>query len=112
MYNQNPAKIVLTYTKYVENHSGVKGKFYFNVSVNAETQTGSGELPVTLTVNGKIIPAGKVDYNPPHFISQQLIKSGWMTNDKTKGRYDIRINQKNEVLINAKFIDTIQSDGV
>ncbi|WP_051346929.1 Cna B-type domain-containing protein [Parvimonas micra] len=112
MYNQNPAKIVLTYTKYAETHSGVKGKFYFNASVNAETQTGSGELPVTLTVNGKIIPAGKVDYNPPHFTSQQLVKSGWMTSDKTKGRYDIRLNQNNVVLINAKFIDTIQSDSV
>ena len=112
MYNQNPAKIVLTYTKYAETHSGVKGKFYFNVSVNKETQTGSGELPVTLTVNGKIIPAGKVDYNPPHFTSQQLSKVGWMTSDKTKGRYDIRLNQNNVVLTNAKFIDTIQSDSV
>ena len=112
MYNQNPAKIVLIYTKYAETHSGIKGKFYFNVSVNAETQTGSGELPVTLTVNGKIILAGKVDYNPPHFTSQQLIKGGWMTSDKTKGRYDIRLNQNNVVLTNAKFIDTIQSDSV
>ena len=112
MHNQNPAKIVLTFTKYVETHSGVKGKFYFNASVNRETQTGSGELPVTLTVNGKIIPAGKVDYNPPVFISQQLSKVGWMTSDKTKGRYDIRLNQKNVVLTNAKFIDTIQSDSV
>ena len=112
MYNQNPAKIVLTYTKYAETHSGVKGKFYFNVRVNRETQTGSGELPVTLTVNGKIIPAGKVDYNPPTFVSQQLTKGGWMTSDKTKGKYEIRLNQNNVVLTNAKFIDTIQSDNV
>ncbi|WBB30750.1 Cna B-type domain-containing protein [Parvimonas micra] len=112
MYNQNPAKIVLTYTKYAETHSGVKGKFYFNVSVNAETQTGSGELPVTLTVNGKIIPAGKVDYNPPHFVNSQFTKGGWMTNDKTEGKYDIRINQDNVILVKAKFEDTIQSEGV
>ena len=112
LYNQNPAKIVLTYTKYAETHSGVKGKFYFNVSVNAETQTGSGELPVTLTVNGKIIPAGKVDYNPPHFVNSQFTKGGWMTNDKTEGKYDIRINQDNVILVKAKFEDTIQSEGV
>ena len=112
LHNQNPAKIVLTYTKYAETHSGVKGKFYFNVRVNRETQTGSGELPVTLTVNGKIIPAGKVDYNPPTFVSQQLTKGGWMTSDKTKGKYEIRLNQNNVVLTNAKFIDTIQSDNV
>ena len=112
MHNENPAKIVLTFTKYVETHSGVKGKFYFNASVNRETQTGSGELPVTLTVNGKIIPGGHVDYNPPQFTSQQLTKVGWMMSDKTKGRYDISLNQNNVVLTNAKFIDTIQSSSV
>ena len=112
MYNQNPAKIVLTYTKYAEEHSGVQGSFYFNALVNSETQTGSGKLPVTLTVNGKVIPGGHVDYKPPHFINSQFSKSGWMTSDKTKGKYDIRINQDNVVLVNAKFEDTIQSENV
>ncbi len=112
MYNQNPAKIVLTYTKYAEEHSGVQGSFYFNALVNAETQTGSGKLPVTLTVNGKVIPGGHVDYKPPHFINTQFSKSGWMTSDKTEGKYDIRINQDNVVLVNAKFEDTIQSENV
>ncbi|EFI42117.1 Cna B-type domain-containing protein [Peptoniphilus sp. oral taxon 386] len=112
LYNEKPGRIVLTYTKYVQEHSGVQGEFYFNVSVNAETQTGSGKIPVTLTVNGKVIPAGEVDYNPPHFTNTQFSKAGWMTGDKTEGKYDIRINQDNVVLVKAKFEDTIQSENV
>ncbi|WP_454960613.1 Ig-like domain-containing protein, partial [Filifactor alocis] len=112
LHNDNPAKIILKYTKYAEEHSGVKGKFYFNASVNAETQTETGKIPVTLTVNGKVIPAGEVDYKPPQFKNTQFSKGGWMTGDKTEGKYDIRINQDNVVLVNAKFEDTIQSENV
>ncbi len=112
MHNDKPAKVVLKYTKYAETHSGVHGSFYFNVSVNAETQIGSGKIPVTLTVNGQLIPAGDINYKPPHFVNTQFSKGGWMQGDKTKGKYDIRINQDNVVLVNAKFEDTIQSDGV
>lgn len=112
LHNDNPAKIILKYTKYVQEHSGVQGKFYFNVAVNAETQTGSGKLPVTLTVNGQLIPAGDINYKPPHFVNTQFSKGGWMQGDKKKGKYDIRINQDNVVLVNAKFEDTIQSENV
>ena len=112
MYNENPAKIVLTFTKYVETHSGVKGEFYFNVSVNPDKIKEIGKNKVTLEVNGKLIPAGDVDYNPPQFKNTQFNKGGWMTSDKTVGKYDIRINQDNVALVNAKFEDTLQSENV
>ena len=112
MYNENPAKIVLTFTKYVETHSGVKGEFYFNVSVNPDKIKETGKNKVTLEVNGKLIPAGDVDYNPPQFKNTQFNKGGWMTSDKTVGKYDIRINQDNVALVNAKFEDTLQSENV
>lgn len=112
MHNENPAKIILKYTKYVEEHSGIKGSFYFNVSVNAEKINESGKYPITLTVNGKVIPAGEVNYNAPQFKNSQFSKSGWMTNDKTEGKYDIRINQDNVILVNAKLVDTLLSDNV
>ena len=112
MYNDNPARIELKYTKYAEEHSGVQGEFYFNVAVNAEKLKEEKKIPVKLTVNGKIIPAGEVDYNPPHFVNTQFSKVGWMTSDKTEGKYDIRINQDNVVLVDAKFEDTIQSENV
>ena len=112
MHNENPAKIILKYTKYVEEHSGVKGTFYFNVSVNAEKTEKSGKYPITLTVNGKVIPAGEVNYNAPQFQNSQFSKVGWMTNNKTEGKYDIRINQDNVILVNAKLVDTLLSDNV
>ena len=112
MHNENPAKIILKYTKYVEEHSGVKGTFYFNVSVNAEKTEESGKYPITLTVNGKVIPAGEVNYNAPQFQNSQFSKVGWMTNNKTEGKYDIRINQDNVILVNAKLVDTLLSDNV
>lgn len=112
MHNDNPAKIVLTYTKYVEENSDVEGSFYVNVAVNAEKQTQSGNIPVTITVDGQLIPAGHINYNPPHFVNTQLSKAGWMTSDKTRGKYDIRINQDNHPLVNAKFVDTILSGSV
>lgn len=112
MHNDNPAKIVLTYTKYVEEYSDVQGSFYFNVLVNAEKQVQTGNIPVTITVDGQLIPAGDINYNPPHFVNTQLSKGGWMLSDKTKGRYDVRINQDNHPLVNAKFVDTILSGSV
>ena len=112
MYNDNPARIELKYTKYVETHSCIQGEFYFNVYVNAEKLKEPGKIPVTLTVDGKVIPAGEVDYKPPHFVNTQFSKVGWMTSDKTEGKYDIRINQDNVILQNAKFEDTLQSGGV
>ena len=112
MHNENPAKIILKYTKYVEKHSGITGTFHFNVAVNAEKIKESGKYPITLTVNGKVIPAGEVNYTAPQFKNSQFTKSGWMTNDKTEGKYDIRINQDNVILANAKLVDTLLSDNV
>ncbi|WP_314795337.1 Cna B-type domain-containing protein, partial [Eggerthia catenaformis] len=112
LYNEKPGKIVLTYTKYAEEHSGTHGSFYFNVNVNGEEQSQSGKIPVTLTVNGKVIPAGEVNYKKPQWVNQPLRKGGWMLNDKTRGKYDIRINESNNVLVNAKLVDTLESPSV
>ena len=96
LYNEKPGKIVLTYTKYAEEHSGTHGSFYFNVNVNGEEQSQSGKIPVTLTVNGKVIPAGEVNYKKTQWVNQPLRKGGWMLDDKTRGKYDIRINESNK----------------
>ncbi|EUC51497.1 Cna protein B-type domain protein [Mogibacterium timidum ATCC 33093] len=112
LYNEKPGKIVLTYTKYAEEHSGVHGSFYFNINVNGDEQSESGKIPVTLTVNGKVIPAGEVNFKKPHWKNQMLRKGGWMLNDKTRGKYDIRVNESNDILVNAKLVDTLESPGV
>ena len=112
MYSEKPGKIVLTYTKYAEEHSGVHGSFYFNIDVNGDEQSESGKIPVTLTVNGKVIPAGEVNFKKPQWVNQPLRKGGWMLNDKTRGKYDIRVNESNDILVNAKLVDTLESPGV
>ena len=73
MYSEKPGKIVLTYTKYAEEHSGVHGSFYFNIDVNGDEQSESGKIPVTLTVNGKVIPAGEVNFKKPQWVNLSLI---------------------------------------
>ena len=112
MYSEKPGKIVLTYTKYAEEHSGVHGSFYFNINVNGDEQSESGKIPVTLTVNGKVIPAGEVNFKKPQWENQMLRKGGWMLNDKTRGKYDIRVNESNDILVNAKLVDTLESPSV
>ena len=112
MYSEKPGKIVLTYTKYAEEHSGVHGSFYFNINVNGDEQSESGKIPVTLTVNGKVIPAGEVNFKKSQWVNQPLRKGGWMLNDKTRGKYDIRVNESNDILVNAKLVDTLESPDV
>ena len=112
LYSEKPGKIVLTYTKYAEEHSGVHGSFYFNIDVNGDEQSESGKIPVTLTVNGKAIPAGEVNFKKSQWVNQPLRKVGWMLGDKTRGKYDIRVNESNDILVNAKLVDTLESPSV
>ena len=113
--NGNPAKVVITYTKYAQEHSGVKGSFYFNIQINSNTQTQTGSIPVTLTASGDgaVVPAGNVIYNPHQVAGVQLIKGGWMdSGNKTIGHYKIAINQANKEMVNAKVTDTLLNPGV
>ena len=111
----NPAKVVITYTKYAQEHSGVKGSFYFNIQINSNTQTQTGVIPVTLTAkgDGTVVQAGTVTYNPQQVSPVQVIKGGWMdSKDKTIGHYKISINQSNKEMVNAKVTDELLNPGV
>ena len=111
----NPAKVVITYTKYAQEHSHVKGSFYFNIQINSNTQTQTGVIPVTLTAkgDGTVVPAGTVTYNPQQVSPVQVIKGGWMdSKDKTIGHYKISINQSNKEMVNAKVTDELLNPGV
>ncbi|EGV08889.1 Cna protein B-type domain protein [Parvimonas sp. oral taxon 393 str. F0440] len=115
LVDESPMKVVLTYTKYAEEHSGVKGSFYFNIQINSGTQTQTGVIPVTLTAkgDGTVIQAGTVTYNPHQVTGVQLIKGGWMdSGNKTIGHYKIAINQTNKEMVNAKVTDTLLNPGV
>ncbi len=109
----NPTKVQLTYTNYAESHSDIQGKFYFNAQVDNAVHTNSGDIPVDLKVNGKTVSAGTVKYKPGKASLQSIIKSGWMwSQDKTVGIYQIKVNQENKELINAKITDTLLDSGV
>ena len=103
-----PGKVILTYTSYVEGKSDIRGKFFFNVQIDNSVYTSAQQIPVNLTVNGETVPAGAVNYKLGEASLQPVIKSGWMwSQDSTVGIYQIKINQENKELINAKITDTL-----
>ena len=111
----NPAKVVLTYTSYVDTHSDIQGSFYFNAQINSDTQTQTGDIPVTLTVSGDqaVVTAGTVKFNPPKVEPVPLIKAGWQdSNDKTIGHYKINVNQTNQTMVGAVLVDQLLNPGV
>ena len=111
----NPAKVVLTYTSYVDTHSDIQGSFYFNAQINSNTQTQTGDIPVTLTVSGDqaVVTAGTVKFNPPKVEPVPLIKAGWAdSSDKTIGHYKINVNQTNQAMVGSVLVDQLLNPGV
>lgn len=111
--DSNPTKVLLTYTSYAENNSDIQGEFFFNAQIDNAVYTTAQQIPINLTVNGETVSAGTVDYKPGVASLQPIIKSGWMwSQDKTVGIYQIKVNQENKELINAKVTDTLLDSGV
>ena len=110
----SPVKLELTYTNYVDTHSGVNGTFFFNLQINSQTQSNTGNIPVTLTAqDGHVTDAGTVPFNPKKVTPTQLIKSGWMdSQDKTIGHYKINVNQNNKAMTGAVLVDKLLTPGV
>ena len=54
--------MTLTYTDYVESHSGVTGSITASVTTNRETIGDFGKKQFNLNVDGAIVPVGEVDY--------------------------------------------------
>ena len=110
----SPVKLELTYTNYVDTHSGVSGTFFFNLQINSHTQPNTGNIPVTLTAqDGHVTNAGTVPFNPPTVAPQHLLKGGWMdSKDKSIGHYKISINQENKAMVGATLVDELKSPGV
>ena len=110
----SPVKLELTYTNYVDTHSGVSGTFFFNLQINSHTQPNTGDIPVTLTAqDGTVTNAGTVPFNPPTVSPQHLLKGGWMdSNDKTIGHYKISVNQENKAMVGATLVDELKTPGV
>ena len=109
----NPTKVILTYTKYVEEKSDLQGKFFFNAQIDNKVHNTEKTIPVNLAVNGETIPAGELHYKPKTIELLPILKAGWMwSQDSTVGIYQIKINQKNEAFVNAKVVDELLDPGV
>ena len=103
-------KLSLTYTDYVENHSDTNGKFYFYARIDFKKHPQKGEVPVEITVNGKTIIGGKVDFkgvgdgNP-----NELKKTSYVHSDNPRIiTYTISINQKKQNIKDVTIEDKLQ----
>ena len=107
--------MTLTYTDYVESHSGVTGSITASVTTNRETIGDFGKKQFNLNVDGAIVPVGEVDYekwagdNPDEVIA----KWGNASNsaDGTIA-YTIRVNGKGDNISDAVVSDALKSPGM
>lgn len=107
--------MTLTYTDYVESHSGVTGSITASVTTNRETIGDFGKKQFNLNVDGTIVPVGEVDYekwagdNP----NEVIAKWGNASNsaDGTIS-YTIRVNGKGDNISGAVVSDALKSPGM
>lgn len=107
--------MTLTYTNYVESHSGVTGSITASVTTNRETIGDFGKKQFNLNVDGTIVPVGEVVYekwkgdNP----NEVIAKWGNASNsaDGTIS-YTIRVNGKGDNISDAVVSDALKSAGM
>lgn len=107
--------MTLTYTNYVESHSGVTGSITASVTTNRETIGDFGKKQFNLNVDGTIVPVGEVVYekwkgdNP----NEVIAKWGNASNsaDGTIS-YTIRVNGKGDNISDVVVSDTLKSPGM
>ena len=107
--------ITLTYTKYVENKSGVRGEFFVYVRIDHDVVSEGKEVDLNVTVGHKVLVAGKVRYNgPPGKYDSKIEKSSYQAADDPKNviRYNITINRNMANYSNVTITDKIASPNL
>ena len=102
----------LTYTKYVEDKSDIKGSFYFYTYVNHHIVKEKKKVPLQITVNRNIVPIGEVEFGgltPPS--QKDLTKVGNFKPDNTI-TYDITVNQSGKEVPDAKVTDILKTPNI
>ena len=106
-------KIVLTFTKFVEEKNDVSGSFFFYAGVNKDKHPNDGEVPFKVSVNGDVKFNGKVTSTTVGEGNRYtIIKSGWDGGDHKNLGFRISVNRTNEAINNAVLSDSITSAGV
>ena len=106
-------KIILTFTKFVEEKNDVSGSFFFYAGVNKDKFPNDGNAPVKVSVNNKVkfdgtVKSGTVGEGKRYTI----IKSGWDNGDHKSLGFRISVNRTNEAISNAVLSDSMESSGV
>ena len=106
-------KIVLTFTKFVEEKNDISGSFFFYAGVNKDKFPNDGNAPVKVSVNNKVkfdgtVKSGTIGEGKRYTI----IKSGWDNGDHKSLGFRISVNRTNEAISNAVLSDSMESPGV
>ncbi|MDN6683857.1 MAG: Ig-like domain-containing protein [Bifidobacterium crudilactis] len=103
--------LIITYAPYVDTHSDVKGSFFFYTRVDSTVVKEATSVPINLTIDGKVVHAGDVNYTGPDKPNYAPIgKSGWFNNDGTL-TYSIYVNRDGAARTDASVSDRLQFDG-
>ena len=106
-------KIILTFTKFVEEKNDVSGSFFFYAQVNKVKSPNDGEVPVKVSVNDKVKFTGKVTSGTIGGGNRySIIKSGWSEKGNKELGFRISVNRTNEVINDAVVTDTLKSPGI
>ena len=106
-------KIILTFTKFVEEKNDVSGSFFFYAQVNKVKSPNDGEVPVKVSVNDKEKFTGKVTSGTiGGGYRYSIIKSGWSEAGNKELGFRISVNRTNEVINDAVVTDTLKSPGL
>ena len=113
--NPRNRTVTLTYTKYVETHSGVKGRFYFYIRVNHEKYWQPQNIPVAINVSGKVPPHPTIKFKGvgvPH--TYVLRKGSWQVSGGPNPviGYTINVNENNQVIQGGFIYDVLKTPGV
>ena len=106
-------KIILTFTKFVEEKNDVSGSFFFYAQVNKVKSPNDGEVLVKVSVNDKEKFTGKVTSGTiGGGYRYSIIKSGWSEAGNKELGFRISVNRTNEVINDAVVTDTLKSPGL
>ncbi|WP_223357319.1 Ig-like domain-containing protein [Streptococcus australis] len=111
--NATTGKIVLTFTKFVEEKNDISGSFFFYAGVNKDKFPNDGNALVKVSVNNKVkfdgtVKSGTIGEGKRYTI----IKSGWDNGNHKSLGFRISVNRTNEAISNAVLSDTMESPGV
>lgn len=107
--------ITLTYTKFVENNSGVRGKFFVYVRVDHDVVSEEKDVDVNVTVGHRVLFAGKIRYNgPPGKYDSKIEKSSFQQGGDPNNviRYNITVNRNMANYSNVTIKDDFSSPNM